>query len=81
MKRLLILLFLLVSCTTTKYVKIPLTTPPDQFEPLLIDDVHDGLMEYRKSIKHIVRWQNWYNTQVGSNYYNYTNKPTEVENP
>lgn len=67
------ILVVVLSCTTTKYIKVPLTTPPDKYEPALIEDVHEGLIEYRSSIKHIVRWQNWYNTQVGSNYYNYTN--------
>lgn len=69
----LLLFTTLTACSTTKYVTIPLTTPPTRYEPYRIQNNQEALLEYRKASMTIVRWQNWYNSQVGSNYYHYSN--------
>lgn len=77
MNRIIIFIFtfiLLISCAAkVKYITIPLTDPPTRYEPYIIENNKDALLEYQEAGKKIIRWQNWYNTQVGSNYYNYTN--------
>ena len=60
------------STITTKYITIPLTTPPERYEVGTITNNQQALLEYQKALMRISRWQNWYNTQVGSNYYHYT---------
>ena len=57
---------------TTEYITIPLTTPPDRYKIEEITNNQQFLLEYRKAIMFISLWQNWYNVQVGSNYYHYT---------
>ncbi|TXJ48085.1 hypothetical protein EPJ75_07240 [Brachyspira aalborgi] len=57
---------------TTEYITIPLTTPPERYKIEEITNNQQFLLEYRKAIMFISLWQNWYNVQVGSNYYHYT---------
>lgn len=57
---------------TTKYIKIPMSTPPEKYEIGEITNNQQFLLEYRKAIMFISRWQNWYDVQVGSNYYHYS---------
>lgn len=57
---------------TTKYIKIPMSTPPEKYEIGEITNNQQFLLEYRKAIMSISRWQNWYDVQVGSNYYHYS---------
>ena len=76
MKRyfLLLTIILLISCQSQKeYITMPLTKPPARYEIYTITNTQQALMEYRKATMKIARWQNWYNRQVGSNYFNYKN--------
>lgn len=91
MKLLAIIIFLffyLIGCASkTKYIEKPLPKPPARYEIGTITNTQQELLEYTKAIFHIARWQNWYNSAVGTNYYNYYgysnylyNKPKEAEN-
>lgn len=60
------------STITTKYITIPLTTPPERYEIGTITNNKQALLEYQKALMQISLWQNWYNVQVGSNYYQYS---------
>lgn len=60
------------STITTKYITIPLTTPPERYEIGTITNSKQALLEYQKALMQISLWQNWYNVQVGSNYYQYS---------
>ena len=42
--------------------------------------IQELLLEYRKATMKIARWQNWYNRQVGSNYFNYKNYTNIIPN-
>ena len=67
------ILFFIGCAERTKYITIPLTKPPARYEPYAITNNQQALLEYRKATMRLARWQNWYNRQVGSNYYNYKN--------
>ena len=79
-----LMIIFFISCqSNTKYITIPLTRPPARFEINEITNNQQALLEYRKATMHIARWQNWYNSQVGTNYYNYrdiTNIKVEYTN-
>lgn len=71
MKRILSFLFLTIitiSCSHTRLVTIS-STPPEMYEIKNIETTKDLIDEYRKSVMKVAEWQNWYNTEVGSNYY------------
>lgn len=71
-----IFLFILTSCTTTKYVTIPLTKAPDFYkapETNSITTIKDLVSEYRRSMMKISEWQNWYVVQTNDKIGN-TNK-------
>lgn len=72
-----ILILVLIGCAETKYITVPLTKPPARYEINEITNNQQALLEYRKATMFIARWQNWYNSQVGSNYYNYKNYSNE----
>ena len=73
-KLLLMFIILIISCQSqTKYITIPLTPPPARYEIYEIKNNQQALLEYRKATMRLARWQNWYNRNVGSNYYNYQN--------
>ncbi len=67
-----VFIFILLGCSVkTKYITIPLTKPPARYEIGIITNSQQALLEYRQATMFIARWQNWYNSNVGSNYYNY----------
>ena len=75
LKKLSVLVFsalILTSCSTkTKYVKIPLSTPPEIFIIKSVTNRQDLMKRYQESIIKIGEWQLWYNIQAGTNYYLY----------
>ena len=71
------MLFILGCAEKVKYITVPLTKPPARYEIYKITNNQQALLEYRKATMFIARWQNWYNSQVGSNYYNYKNYSNE----
>lgn len=71
------MLFILGCAEKVKYITVPLTKPPARYEIYEITNNQQALLEYRKATMFIARWQNWYNSQVGSNYYNYKNYSNE----
>ncbi|MDA0063634.1 hypothetical protein OFS03_10485 [Brachyspira hyodysenteriae] len=69
------ILIVLTSCSTKiKYVKVPLSTPPEIFIIKSATNRQDLMKRYQESIIKIGEWQIWYNAQVGTNYYLYKNK-------
>ncbi len=70
-----IFITILLSCQTSKeYISIPLSTPPRQYYIPEIESEKDLLKAYQYTTIHIAKWQKWFNLQVGSNYFNYSNK-------
>ena len=62
MNKILLLLFLIIfftSCTTVKYVTVPLSTPPEQ-----IRTQKQLFKEYQKTLKKINEWEAWYSIQT-----------------
>ena len=74
---LLLLIFLLIflaGCSTqVKYITIPMSRPPAMFTLEDIQTDKQLIKQYQKSIIKITEWQKWYNIQVGSNYFKFTN--------
>ena len=67
-----IILIILPSCKAqVKYVKIPLSTPPEIFIIKPVTNRQDLMKRYQESIIKIGEWQIWYNAQVGTNYFYY----------
>ncbi|ASJ21498.1 hypothetical protein BHAMNSH16_07540 [Brachyspira hampsonii] len=62
--RFLLLLIFLVSCSSVKYVTVPMTKPPEIYKPNIINTEKDFLNEYKRSLMKISEWQNWYNIQT-----------------
>ena len=75
LKKLSVLVFsalILTSCQAqVKYVKIPLSTPPEIFIIKSVTNRQDLMKRYQESIIKIGEWQLWYNIQAGTNYYLY----------
>ena len=71
---LLLLFIFLAGCSTqVKYITTPMSEPPAIF---IVEDIQTDkqlIKEYQKSIIKITEWQKWYNIQVGSNYFKFTN--------
>lgn len=70
---LLFLVFLAGCSTQIKYITIPMSEPPAIF---IVEDIQTDkqlIQGYQKSIIKITEWQKWYNIQVGSNYFKFTN--------
>ena len=71
---LIFLLIFLAGCSTQiKYITTPMSRPPAMF---IVDDIKTDkqlIKGYQKSIIKITEWQKWYNIQVGSNYFKFTN--------
>ena len=66
---------ILISCSTKiKYVKVPLSTPPEIFIIKSATNRQDLMRRYQESIIKIGEWQLWYNIQTGTNYYKYKDK-------
>lgn len=62
----LFLIIFFTSCTTVKYVTIPLSSPP---EPYSINEGQiktqkDLFKEYQKTLKKINEWEAWYSIQT-----------------
>ena len=71
---LLFLFIFLVGCSTQeKYITIPMSRPPAMFTLEDIQTDKQLIKQYQKSIIKITEWQKWYNIQVGSNYFKFTN--------
>lgn len=72
---LLLLFIFLAGCSTqVKYITTPMSEPPTVF---IIDDIKSDkqlIKSYQKSVIKITEWQKWYNIQVGSNYFKFTNQ-------
>ena len=68
-----VFIYLLGCAPKVKYVVKPLTKPPERYEIGIITNTQQELLEYTKAVFTIARWQNWYNSQVGTNYYHYYN--------
>lgn len=73
---LLFLTFLFIAgCSAqTRYITTPMSEPPTVF---IIDDIKSDkqlIKSYQKSVIKITEWQKWYNIQVGSNYFKFTNQ-------
>lgn len=64
-----LLLFILVfftSCTTVKYITIPLSPPPESYiiEQGQIKTQKDLFKEYQKTLIKLNEWQAWYSIQT-----------------
>ena len=70
---LLFLVFLAGCSTQVKYITIPMSEPPAMFIVENIQTDKQLIQGYQKSIIKITEWQKWYNIQVGSNYFKFTN--------
>ena len=71
---LLLLFIFLAGCSTqVKYITIPMSEPPAMFTLEDIQTDKQLIKQYQKSIIKITEWQKWYNIQVGSNYFKFTN--------
>lgn len=71
---LLLLFIFLVGCAAqVKYITIPMNRPPAMFIVEYIQTDKQLIKQYQKSIIKITEWQKWYNIQVGSNYFKFTN--------
>lgn len=60
------------STVTTKYIRIPMSTPPDIYYISDYNSIKGLELEHINSLQKILEWQLWYNVQVGSNYYQYS---------
>ena len=65
-KILILLLLFLTSCTTVKYVTVPLSTPP---EPYIVNEGQiktqkDLFKEYQKTLIKLNEWEAWYYIQT-----------------
>ena len=69
---LLINLFFL-SCSSINKSVCDLTPPPSIYIIKDINTKKDLLKNYKDATIKISHWQNWYNIQVGSNYFSYSN--------
>lgn len=65
-KILLLLLLFLTSCTTVKYVTVPLSTPPEPYKITegQIRTQKQLFKEYQKTLKKINEWEAWYLIQT-----------------
>ncbi|TVL43855.1 hypothetical protein A9X73_12790 [Brachyspira hyodysenteriae] len=59
--------FFVISCCSTKYITVPLTIPPDIYNPGIVYTEKDIINEYKRSLMKISEWQNWYNVQTNIN--------------
>lgn len=64
-----LLLFILIfftSCTTVKYVTVPLSPPPEPYSinEGQIKSQKDLFKEYQKTLKKINEWEAWYSIQT-----------------
>lgn len=69
MNKILLLLFLIIfsiSCTTVKYVTVPLSAPPEPYKIEMgqIKSQKQLFKEYQKTLKKINEWEAWYSIQT-----------------
>ena len=62
----------IISCQTQiKYIKVPLSTPPEKYFIPQISDRQELMKAYQESVMRISQWQLWYNINSGTNYFSY----------
>lgn len=70
MKKIIFLfLFLLTSCTTTKYILVPFSKEPEFYEvpkENTITNTKQMAKEYQRSLLKITEWQNWFVVQTNN---------------
>lgn len=59
--------FFVISCCSTKYITVPLTAPPNIYNPGIVYTEKDIIIEYKRALMKISEWQNWYNVQTNIN--------------
>lgn len=67
MNKILLLLFLFInSCTTVKYVTVPLSPPPEAYKITegQIKTQKDLFKEYQKALIKLNEWESWYIIQT-----------------
>ena len=71
MNKILLLLSVIffISCTTVKYVTVPLSPPPEHYEIEMgqIRTQKQLFKEYQKTLKKINEWEAWYSIQTNIN--------------
>ncbi|MDO6994614.1 hypothetical protein Q5M87_11415 [Brachyspira innocens] len=62
----LFLIIFFTSCTTVKYVTVPLSPPPEPYKIEMgqIKTQKDLFKEYQKTLKKINEWEAWYIIQT-----------------
>ena len=65
-KLLLLLLLFFTSCTTVKYVTVPLSPPPEPYSITegQIKTQNDLFKEYQKTLIKLNEWERWYIIQT-----------------
>ncbi|WP_304354571.1 hypothetical protein [Brachyspira innocens] len=65
----LFLIIFFTSCTTVKYVTVPLSLPPELYSITegQIKTQKDLFKEYQKTLKKINEWEAWYSIQTNTN--------------
>jgi len=53
---------------------LALSTPPEQYYPSAINTDKELLLSYQQVTMKISSWQDWYNINTRSNYFNYSDK-------
>ena len=67
---LILLSILFVGCCSPQVI----STPPNIYNPTRPTNDKELIKEWQGSLMQIKKWQAWYDIQVGSNYFNNTNK-------
>ena len=68
------IVFLMIGCKSDDLLLVStLTTPPKKYEIPNIKTDKDLIKAYKSSVIKITERQKWYNIQVSSNYFFYTN--------
>lgn len=62
-----------LSCSSVSNNVCSLTPPPSIYIIRDVKTKKDLLKSYKDATIKISHWQNWYNIQVGSNYFSYSN--------
>lgn len=65
-----LLLIVLTSCTTTKYILVPFSKEPEFYEvpkENSITNTKQMAKEYQRSLLKITEWQNWFVVQTNNN--------------
>ena len=66
------MIFINIACQTT--TNLGLSTPPEQYYPSAINTDKELLLSYQQVTMKISSWQDWYNINTRSNYFNYDEK-------